>query len=41
VAPIAIKGLLTLDDLRLDGLAQWQPDPYLRGLVSLPVAYGP
>jgi unspecific monooxygenase len=41
VAPIAIKGLLTLDDLRIDGLAQWQPDPYLRGLVSLPVAYGP
>ncbi|MGZ4791641.1 MAG: cytochrome P450 [Ilumatobacteraceae bacterium] len=41
VAPIAIKGLLTLEGLRLDGLAQWQPDPYLRGLVNLPVAYGP
>lgn len=40
VAPIAIKGLLTLDGLRLDGIAQWQPDPYLRGLVNLPVAYG-
>lgn len=40
VAPIAIKGLLSLDGLRLDGDAQWQPDPYLRGLVNLPVAYG-
>jgi cytochrome P450 len=39
-APAAIKALLTLDDLRIDGFPQWQPDPYLRGPVSLPVAYG-
>ncbi len=39
VAPIAIMALIDLPGLRLDGIPQWQPDPYLRGLVSLPVAY--
>jgi hypothetical protein len=40
VVPAAIKGLLTLPDLRNDGLVQWQPDPSLRGITSLPLAYG-
>lgn len=40
VVPAAIEGLLSLDDLRINGIEQWQPDPYLRGLTSLPMAYG-
>jgi cytochrome P450 len=39
VAPAAIAGLLTLPGLRINGIEQWQPDPYLRGLTSLPMAY--
>ncbi len=38
--PAAISALMTLDDLRLNGTPQWQTDPYLRGLTSLPVAWG-
>ncbi len=40
VAPAAIAGLLRLDNLRINGIEQWQPDPYLRGFTSLPMAYG-
>ncbi|MEA3183545.1 MAG: hypothetical protein QOJ74_22, partial [Ilumatobacteraceae bacterium] len=39
VAPAAIAGLLKLPNLRINGIEQWQPDPYLRGLTSLPMAY--
>jgi cytochrome P450 len=39
VVPAAISGLLHLDGIRIDGTPQWQPDPYLRGLTSLPMAY--
>lgn len=39
-APAAITALLALDDLRIDGTPQWQTDPYLRGITSLPMAYG-
>jgi len=37
VAPIMLDELLEFDDLEVDGYAQWQADPYLRGLVNLPV----
>ena len=40
VAPAAIAGLLSLPELRINGIEQWQPDPYLRGFTSLPMAYG-
>lgn len=36
VAPIAFRVLLAYE-LELDGEAQWQTDPYLRGAVSLPL----
>ena len=39
VAPIAIETLLGIPGLRIDGLASWQPDPYLRGMTSLPMAF--
>ncbi len=38
--PAAILALLQLDNLRIDGTAQWQTDPYLRGTTSVPMAYG-
>jgi cytochrome P450 len=38
--PTAIMALLQLDNLRIDGTAQWQTDPYLRGMTSMPLAYG-
>jgi cytochrome P450 len=37
VAPVAIGALMALPGLTVDGLAQWQTDPYLRGPVSLPL----
>lgn len=42
VAPVALRELFRRlpDRLRIDGLAQWQTDPYLRGLSNLPVAWG-
>jgi cytochrome P450 len=40
VAPVAIAKLLAVPELAVDGLAQWQSDPYLRGLVNLPVRVG-
>lgn len=40
VTPLALRLLLQhLPGLRLAGLAQWQTDPYLRGLSNLPVAW--
>lgn len=42
VAPIALRELFRRlpDRLRIDGLPQWQTDPYLRGLSNLPIAWG-
>jgi cytochrome P450 len=40
VAPVAFKMLLdAFSDLSLDGLAQWQTDPYLRAVSSLPLSF--
>ncbi len=40
VAPIALTMLLSeLPGLALDGLAQWQTDPYLRAVSSLPLSF--
>lgn len=38
--PTAITALIQLDDLQIDGTAQWQTDPYLRGMTSMPLRYG-
>ncbi len=41
VAPMAFRVLLQrLPQMRLDGLPQWQTDPYLRSVVNLPLAIG-
>ncbi len=40
MAPVALSALLELPGLAVDGLAQWQTDPYLRGMVNLPVRLG-
>lgn len=40
VVPATLRALLELDDLRIDGLVQWQTNPYLRGMTSLPLAWG-
>jgi cytochrome P450 len=38
VAPVALAALLHhAADIELDGEAQWQTDPYLRGAISLPL----
>jgi cytochrome P450 len=39
VAPVAIGKLMELDGLAVDGLAQWQTDPYLRSMVNLPLRF--
>jgi cytochrome P450 len=40
VAPVAFKLLLgAFPGLRLDGLAQWQTDPYLRAVSNLPLSF--
>ena len=39
-APVAINKLMELKGLAVDGLAQWQTDPYLRGMVNLPLRFG-
>jgi cytochrome P450 len=40
VGPVAIEMLLAeLPDLALDGDAQWQTDPYLRAVTSLPLRF--
>jgi cytochrome P450 len=38
-APPAILKLVDLPDLAVDGLPQWQTDPYLRGMVNLPLSF--
>lgn len=41
VGPVAFRMLLAgLPGLRLEGIPQWQTDPYLRSVVNLPVAIG-
>jgi cytochrome P450 len=40
VAPVAFEMLLTaFPDLALDGLPQWQTDPYLRAATNLPLRF--
>lgn len=39
VAPAALRKLLDLPDLTVAGLPQWQSDPYLRGMVNLPLSF--
>jgi cytochrome P450 len=41
VAPVALTALLGLPDLAIAGLPQWQTDPYLRAMTSLPVQTSP
>lgn len=41
VTPIALRELLNaLPSIRVAGVPQWQTDPYLRGAVNLPIAWG-
>jgi cytochrome P450 len=40
VVPATLQALLSLEDLRIDGRVGWQSDPYLRGMTSLPLAWG-
>jgi cytochrome P450 len=41
VAPVAFQALLNaLPELALDGIPQWQTDPYLRSVANLPLAIG-
>ena len=40
VAPVALRCCCrNFPDLALDGLAQWQTDPYLRAVSSLPLSF--
>jgi cytochrome P450 len=39
VAPAMLAGLLRLDDLAIDGYAQWGSDPFLRGMTNLPLRF--
>jgi cytochrome P450 len=40
VAPVAIEQLLEVfPNLALDGISQWQTDPYLRAVTSLPLRF--
>jgi cytochrome P450 len=40
VTPIAITALLELPALAAAGLTQWQTDPYLRAMTSMPLSMG-
>jgi cytochrome P450 len=40
VTPIAITALLALPSLAMAGLVQWQTDPYLRAMTSMPLSMG-
>ena len=41
VAPVALHELFaSAPQIELDGEAQWQTDPYLRAVISLPLALG-
>jgi hypothetical protein len=40
-APVAFSALLgTFPNIEVDGLPQWQTNPYLRSVVNLPLAVG-
>jgi cytochrome P450 len=39
VAPVMLDKLLDLGDPIIDGLPQWQTNPYLRGLMNLPLRF--
>jgi cytochrome P450 len=41
VAPVAIGMLAAQKDLQINGLEQWQTDPYLRAVSSLPMKFSP
>jgi cytochrome P450 len=41
VAPVAIGLLARKQDLQINGLEQWQTDPYLRAVSSLPIKFSP
>jgi cytochrome P450 len=41
VAPAMLAALLRLDNLAIDGYAQWGSDPFLRGMVNLPLRFTP
>jgi cytochrome P450 len=41
VAPVAIGLIAAREDLQLAGLPQWQTDPYLRAVSSLPIRFAP
>jgi pimeloyl-[acyl-carrier protein] synthase len=40
VGPVAIGAIAALPDLQLDGIVQWQTDPYLRAVTNLPIRFG-
>jgi cytochrome P450 len=40
VMPAAMSALLAVPELEIAGLPQWQTDPYLRGMVNLPLRVG-
>ena len=39
VGPVAIGAIATLPELQINGLVQWQADPYLRAPTSLPIRF--
>lgn len=39
VAPVAIASLVSLPDLAIAGLPQWQTDPYLRAMTNIPLSF--
>jgi cytochrome P450 len=39
VAPVMLTELLAFGEPRVDGIPQWQSDPYLRGVVNLPLRF--
>jgi cytochrome P450 len=41
VAPSMLAALLRLDNLAIDGYAQWGSDPFLRGMTNLPLRFTP
>jgi cytochrome P450 len=40
VAPVAMAALIALPEIAIAGTPQWQTDPYLRGMTSLPISVG-
>jgi cytochrome P450 len=39
MAPAMLRELLAIGTPRVDGKPQWQADPYLRGVVNLPLRF--